>query len=1320
MKKLLFTLLTMLLVAPLACPQPREAKAKLRPVAGQRKVMLTDLQHGTCPQELSGLLDKKSTSSDLKFKRVGVQRVDENTTVVNYTTTYSYKSDSYTWATTITYNTADNTATIAGMLDGMLDGQTCNTITAPYVDGVITIPTADPSTDADNATIICDYYGETLYLYAGTYDEEGYVDMEDELKLLVAEDLSTVSTDGKAIGAYMIYSGYAYNVASVKTGLVWNRLEEGTSVEIDTTELDFGELMYPMTSTMSFTVSAKGSVAPAFTVASNDSHFTVTPASGTIGLLSSQTFTVTFAPGAVGTYEGNITFTTEDTVLNVACKGVGIDVPHDFSSLVTKGDPSRFTWQNESSYPWTIDDGVATSTNMNVEYSHSMLTGVLDCPQATRITFDWNVKLLGQDTLFVLVDGHKVANIRSGDSSWNTGTTSFMVSSGTHAITWDMCNGVYTSKNNVMYIYNVQLDDAEEYELLSPDGTVTDFAMSGASNYNGTVMPQNSTTKGKLTINVNPAEAAAVSFDVKAGTNYPVSITVDGAFDCVINTNKTYYYNFTEGGNHTIVATLGGFNAAINEVFVNAGEYTETTKNYLVVGKSYLDKNMAYNVENGNKLCYPAKVTYSSTGRYWFTNMIKNDYTTVTFPIFGRLTDGNIAISTPVTFVEATLYGLDNDSRSELAEWGYYNKRYWLNAGTLETLETYGRTKGWVNELTLTPNADHSHIVANTGFGLSYSWSWYLYGVLEFLQPGAVFYETTTGEVQVVAEADTLNFGNAFANSSQISKDVMIVNLGDSTDYEAYIDGANKAMFTVTPKTGSMDAQSSQLFTVTYTPTRTGDHTAKLVVVTEGNEVEVVLVGHADEMPDYDSIVTEGDDYIRGWNTSSDYPWYVEDGIAYSGNKGIHNSTSKLTADFIVPEGYYARVSADVKGFPEINDMVYVTIDDETIESFNQLVNYGDFGKIVDEGEHTLAIWLTKDAEDQMLSDDQAQITNLRIRLYPKGTDVAMTLKPKYYFQQLVPWDLGDSIYVTLVNKGTNTLTVNSVTNAAHFEVIGEIPTVAAGESAEFMVRMLPCDVDTYCETITLHTSAGDIDFDVQGTTDYVRYLANYDGYATVAPICTFYNAYYTSLHYVQSVYEAEWLAGLTGAQFTEMTFYTQHLARVDFQCPTTSWNIMETTSDIAIMDNDHIIPDGLTNVYEGEQLDVEGYELTIPFNEPYTYQGGNFMYFEEQLAIEPFNYSFYFRGQTYLDEFGMDDYSCKISGCWVKNYEWQNLNFRPLMRIRYIPVGDNPGSGVEDLNVTDQLQGDGYTYDLMGRRVNPDNLTPGIYIRNGKKFAVK
>jgi len=307
-----------------------------------------------------------------------------------------------------------------------------------------------------------------------------------------------------------------------------------------------------------------------------------------------------------------------------------------------------------------------------------------------------------------------------------------------------------------------------------------------------------------------------------------------------------------------------------------------------------------------------------------------------------------------------------------------------------------------------------------------------------------------------------------------------------------------------------------------------------------------------------------------------------------------------------------------------------------------------------------------------------------------------------------VPWDLGDSITVYLKNAGTNVLTVNSVTAPEPFEV-GEIADVPAGEYGAFTVYMKPCEVNTYCKTITLHTSAGDVEFDVEGTTDYVRYLGTKEAYAYYAPLCTYYNMYNMAPVYVQSVYESSWLEGLQGAQLTDMTFLTTGLARIDLQSKDVDWAIKET-GDTLDMTTD--IPEGFTTVYSGEQLDVERYEFTIPFDEPYTYQGGNFTYLSRENAYEPFAYGFYFVGQQFAT-------GTPITGVWESNGGWQTIHFRPFMRLRYIPaVG--PGSGVEELNVTDQLQGDGYTYDLMGRRVNPDNLTPGIYIRNGKKFAVK
>ena len=49
----------------------------------------------------------------------------------------------------------------------------------------------------------------------------------------------------------------------------------------------------------------------------------------------------------------------------------------------------------------------------------------------------------------------------------------------------------------------------------------------------------------------------------------------------------------------------------------------------------------------------------------------------------------------------------------------------------------------------------------------------------------------------------------------------------------------------------------------------------------------------------------------------------------------------------------------------------------------------------------------------------------------------------------------------------------------------------------------------------------------------------------------------------------------------------------------------------------------------------------------------------------------------------------------------------------------EKTGGGIDDIRNDADLS-DSVTYDLYGRRVNPDNLRPGIYIRNGEKILVK
>lgn len=71
-----------------------------------------------------------------------------------------------------------------------------------------------------------------------------------------------------------------------------------------------------------------------------------------------------------------------------------------------------------------------------------------------------------------------------------------------------------------------------------------------------------------------------------------------------------------------------------------------------------------------------------------------------------------------------------------------------------------------------------------------------------------------------------------------------------------------------------------------------------------------------------------------------------------------------------------------------------------------------------------------------------------------------------------------------------------------------------------------------------------------------------------------------------------------------------------------------------------------------------------------------------------------------------------------VDSHEYSNFNANSGAKTITIKVlDDEETTGVKELRVTnDELP----IYDLNGRKVSEDNLKPGVYVKNGKKFVVK
>lgn len=102
--------------------------------------------------------------------------------------------------------------------------------------------------------------------------------------------------------------------------------------------------------------------------------------------------------------------------------------------------------------------------------------------------------------------------------------------------------------------------------------------------------------------------------------------------------------------------------------------------------------------------------------------------------------------------------------------------------------------------------------------------------------------------------------------------------------------------------------------------------------------------------------------------------------------------------------------------------------------------------------------------------------------------------------------------------------------------------------------------------------------------------------------------------------------------------------------------------------------------------------------------------------------------GLTKLVENGEGEYSItknlivwtgsSKSVSFKNNKDWANYAAATNIRV-YVEL---PGTstGIGSVNVDKQNKADNAVYNLQGQRVNGKSLTKGIYIKNGKKFAVK
>jgi hypothetical protein len=287
--------------------------------------------------------------------------------------------------------------------------------------------------------------------------------------------MKTITTNQAfGVSMYAANGSMSYGFKTLMKSATLTIPSEDAQLTAFTTALDFGEAypQYPIT--REFTIMNIGNSEGEYVASCDGDGFTITPTSGTIEALGSQTFTITFNGTEVGDYEGIVTIESESDPILVQLNAVCIAAP-DYTPIVTKGDISFATGMD---YPFELStdlvDGktVAKSTN-TYAYGDSYLTAKFNVPEGKIGKLTWkgamNIGTYFRVSSGIYADGESAYGYNltyvSGSDIDISGEYQF--APGDHEMKFDY-NVVYYSygtDTDWMYIYDLAL----EYEDMEAD-----------------------------------------------------------------------------------------------------------------------------------------------------------------------------------------------------------------------------------------------------------------------------------------------------------------------------------------------------------------------------------------------------------------------------------------------------------------------------------------------------------------------------------------------------------------------------------------------------------------------------------------------------------------------------------------------------------------------------------------------------------------------------------------------------------------------------------------------------------------------------------
>ncbi len=377
-------------------------------------------------------------------------------------------------------------------------------------------------------------------------------------------------------------------------------------------------------------------------------------------------------------------------------------------------------------------------------------------------------------------------------------------------------------------------------------------------------------------------------------------------------------------------------------------------------------------------------------------------------------------------------------------------------------------------------------------------------------------YDIAYDETQLLADSAALltpvvDFGNDIlkpGDNSQKSSVITLKNMGANNLVVKSVTSSSSEFSADLSGLTSVGTMEELAIPVMLEAKTSGEKETTFTIETSAGQFEVKGTASVLDMPDFASLVTEGAEYISGWEVNPDAPFVIENGKAINKNSGVNNiaETAWFKMNLNIPEGKLAYVSWEGhgKGRPEDNVNYsqyyssYATLEmshpmntgntseyGENIDISSSVVGadeyWSDFLACVP-GTHYYKWGWYHNGDGTVPEGDYVEISNIKIHVIDFQANNVEVETPEITFDSVyVGYNRYATAKVTLRNTGSSQLSVGEVSGEAPFYAIETTNVAQFNKTIDVTLWFYPSEAGSFDGTVTLKTSAGDVQVKCHG-----------------------------------------------------------------------------------------------------------------------------------------------------------------------------------------------------------------------------------------------